>query len=135
MSDRTQRLEIVTPEKKVFSDEITFLIAPGAEGEIGILPWHAALITPLKVGLLKFDHEGNRIEMTVSGGFMEVRDNKITILATAVERKEEIDVERAEAARQRAEQRLAAKTPELDVLRAEVALKRAINRLKASGRI
>lgn len=133
MSDSTQRLEIVTPEKKVFSDEITFLIAPGAEGEIGILPRHAALITPLKVGLLKFDHEGNRIVMTVSGGFMEVRDNKITILATAVERLEEIDVERAEAARQRAEQRLATKTPELDVLRAEVALKRAINRLKATG--
>lgn len=131
MSDKTQRLEIVTPEKKVFSDNISFLIAPGAEGELGILPEHAALITPLKIGLLKFDHEGNRIIMTVSGGFMEVRDSKITILATAVERLDEIDVERAEAAKMRAEQRLAEKAPDLDVLRAEMALKRAINRLKA----
>lgn len=131
MSDLTQRLEIVTPEKKVFSDEVSFVIAPGAEGELGILPRHAALITPLKIGLIKFDHEGNRIIMTVSGGFMEVRDSKITILATAVERLEEIDIERAEAAKLRAEQRLAAKTPDIDVIRAEAALKRAINRLNA----
>ena len=134
MSDKTERLEIVTPEKKVFSDDITFIIAPGVEGELGILPWHAALITPLKPGLLKFDHEGNRIVMTVSGGFMEVRDNRITILATAVERLEEIDAERAEQSKMRAEQRLANKAPEIDVMRAEAALLRANNRLKALGR-
>ncbi|MDD3653233.1 MAG: F0F1 ATP synthase subunit epsilon [Desulfotomaculaceae bacterium] len=131
MSDKTQRLEIVTPEKKVFSDNIRYLIAPGAEGELGILPEHAALITPLKIGLLKFDHDENRIIMTVSGGFMEVRDSKITILATAVERLDEIDVARAEAAKMRAEQRLAEKAPDLDVLRAELALRRALNRLNA----
>ena len=134
MSDKTERLDIVTPEKKVFSDDISFLIAPGAEGELGILPMHAALITPLKAGLLKFDHEENRIIMTVSGGFMEVRDNRITILATAVERLEDINPERAEQAKARAEQRLANKTPELDVMRAEAALMRANNRLKALGR-
>ena len=134
MSDKTERLDIVTPEKKVFSDDISFLIAPGAEGELGILPMHAALITPLKPGLLRFDHEENRIVMTVSGGFMEVRDNRITVLATAVERLEEINAERAEQAKMRAEQRLANKTPELDVVRAEAALLRANNRLKALGR-
>ncbi|MCL2766297.1 MAG: F0F1 ATP synthase subunit epsilon [Peptococcaceae bacterium] len=134
MSDKTERLDIVTPEKKIFSDEVSFLIAPGAEGELGVLPMHAALITPLKVGLLRFDHEETRVVMTVSGGFMEVRDNRITILATAVERLDEIDADRAEQARARAEQRLANKTPELDVIRAEAALMRAINRLKAVGR-
>jgi F-type H+-transporting ATPase subunit epsilon len=134
MSDKTQTLDIVTPERKVFSDEVTYLIAPGAEGELGILPMHTALITPLKVGLIKFDHEENRIIMTVSGGFMEVRDNRITILATAVELLSEIDADRAEAAKLRAEQRLANKTPELDVIRAELALLRAVNRLKAIGR-
>ena len=134
MSDSTQKLDIVTPERKVFSDDITFLIAPGVEGEIGILPRHAALITPLKPGLLRFDHEGNRVIMAVSGGFMEVRDSRITILATAVERLEEIDGDRAEAAKLRAEQRLANKTPDVDVVRAELALKRAVNRLKAIGR-
>ena len=134
MSDKTERLEIVTPEKKVFSDDIRFIIAPGAEGELGILPMHAALITPLKTGLLKFDHEDNRIIMTVSGGFMEVRDNRITILATAVERLDDIDADRAEQSKTRAEQRLANKAPELDVMRAEAALRRANNRLKAIGR-
>jgi len=134
MSDKTEKLDIVTPEKKVFSDDISFLIAPGAEGELGILPMHAALITPLKPGLLRFDHEENRIIMTVSGGFMEVRDNRITILATAVERLEDINAERAEQAKLRAEQRLANKTPDLDVMRAEAALMRANNRLKALGR-
>ena len=134
MSDSTQKLDIVTPERKVFSDDITFLIAPGVEGEIGILPRHAALITPLKPGLLRFDHEGNRVIMTVSGGFMEVRDSRITVLATAVERLDEIDGDRAEAAKLRAEQRLANKTPDIDVVRAELALKRAVNRLKAIGR-
>ncbi|MDD4169259.1 MAG: F0F1 ATP synthase subunit epsilon [Desulfotomaculaceae bacterium] len=135
MADVTQRLEIVTPEKKAFSDEISILIAPGVEGELGILPRHAALITPLKIGLLKFDHNGERIIMTISGGFMEVRDSRITILATAVERLEEIDVARAEAAKQRAEERLTAKTPDIDVIRAELALKRAINRLKSKQQI
>jgi F-type H+-transporting ATPase subunit epsilon len=134
MAGKPERLDIVTPEQKVFSDDVTFLIAPGAEGELGILANHAALITPLKVGLLKFDHEENRIIMTVSGGFMEVRDNKITILATAAERLDEIDAERAEQAKARAEQRLSNRTPELDVVRAEAALMRANNRLKAIGR-
>ena len=134
MSDATQILDIVTPERKVFSDDVSFVIAPGLEGEVGILPRHAALLTPLRPGLIKYDHEENRVVMTVSGGFIEVRDSRVTILATAVERVEDIDIERAEAAKQRAEQRLATKTPDLDVARAELALKRAINRLKAVGR-
>lgn len=135
MSDKTQRLEIVTPEKKAYSEDIRFIIVPAKEGEIAFLPEHAAYISPLRIGQIRFDDlEGKRIIMTVSGGFVEVRNSRVTILATAVERVEDIDPERAEAAKQRAEQRLSAKTPELDVLRAEMALKRAINRLSAVGR-
>ena len=82
---------------------------------------------------MRIEQEGKKFNIAVSGGFLEVRNSRATILATAAERAEDIDVERAEAARQRAEQRLAAKAPDLDVLRAELALKRALNRLKAAG--
>ncbi|OPX91279.1 F0F1 ATP synthase subunit epsilon [Pelotomaculum sp. PtaB.Bin117] len=134
MSEKTQRLDIVTPVKKIFSEDIRFFVAPGSEGELGILPDHAALITALKIGVLRIEQEGKKFNIAVSGGFLEVRNSKATILATAAERAEDIDVDRAEAAKQRAEQRLAAKMPDLDVLRAELALKRAVNRLKAAGR-
>jgi len=134
MSEKTQRLDIVTPVRKVFSEDVRFFVAPGSEGELGVLPEHAALITALKIGLLRIEQEGKKFNIAISGGFLEVRDSKATVLATAAERAEEIDVERAEAAKQRAEQRLAARAPDLDVLRAELALKRALNRLKAAGR-
>lgn len=133
MSEKTQRLDVVTPEKKVFSEDIRFFVAPGSEGELGVLPEHAALITALKIGLLRIEQEGKKFNIAISGGFLEVRDSRATVLATAAERAEDINVERAEAAKQRAEQRLAAKTPDIDVLRAELALKRALNRLKAAG--
>lgn len=131
MSENTQRLEIVTPQKKVFSEDVKFLVAPGTDGELGILPEHTPLITSLNIGVLRIQQEGKNIKVVVSGGFMEVRNSKVTVLATSAERAEEIDVARAEAAKQRAEQRLAAKASDLDVLRAELALKRAIIRLKA----
>lgn len=131
MSEKTQRLEIVTPQKKVFSEEVKFLVAPGTDGELGILPEHAPLITSLNIGVLRIQQEGKNIKVVVTGGFMEVRNSKVTVLANSAERSEDIDVARAEAAKQRAEQRLAAKSPEIDVLRAELALKRALTRLKA----
>lgn len=131
MSEKTQRLEIVTPQKKVFSEDVKFLVAPGTDGELGILPEHAPLITSLNIGIMRIQQEGKNIKVVVTGGFMEVRNNKVTVLANAAERAEDIDVARAEAAKQRAEARLAAKTPDIDVLRAELALKRALTRLKA----
>lgn len=131
MSEKTQRLEIVTPQKKVFSEDVKFLVAPGTDGELGILPEHAPLITSLNIGIMRIQQEGKNIKVVVTGGFMEVRNNKVTVLANAAERAEDIDVARAEAAKQRAEARLAAKSPEIDVLRAELALKRALTRLKA----
>ncbi|BAF60992.1 F0F1-type ATP synthase, epsilon subunit [Pelotomaculum thermopropionicum SI] len=133
MSDKTQRLEIVTPQRKVFSEDVSFLVAPGTEGELGVLPNHAPLITSLNIGIMRIQQEGKTFKVVVTGGFMEVRDNKVTVLANAAERAEEIDVARAEAARRRAEERLAKKTPDIDVLRAELALKRALTRLKAAG--
>ena len=131
MSEKTQRLEIVTPQKKVLSEDVKFLVAPGTDGELGILPEHAPLITSLNIGIMRIQQEGKNIKIVVTGGFMEVRNSKVTVLANAAERADEIDVARAEAAKQRAEARLAAKSPDVDVLRAELALKRALMRLKA----
>lgn len=131
MSEKTQRLEIVAPEKKVFSENVDFLVAPGSEGELGILPEHAPLITALNIGIMRVEQEGKKFKVVVSGGFMEVRNNKVTVLANAAERAESIDAARAEEAKRRAEERLASKSPDVDVLRAELALKRALMRLKA----
>jgi len=130
MAEKTQRLEIVTPEKKVFSEDVRFVVVPGAEGELGILPEHAALMSALKIGVLKIQQEGKNFKMAVSGGFVEVRNSRVTVLADAAESADQIDRDRAEAAKARAEQRLAAKTSDIDVLRAELALQRAINRLR-----
>lgn len=131
MSEKTQRLEIVTPEKKVFSENVDFLVAPGSDGELGILPEHAPLITSLNIGIMRVEQEGKKFKVVVTGGFMEVRDSKVTVLANSAERAESIDAARAEEAKRRAEERLAAKTPDIDIMRAELALKRALMRLKA----
>jgi len=133
MSENSQRLEIVTPQKKVFSENVDFLVAPGSEGELGILPKHAPLITSLNIGIMRVEQDKKYTRIVVTGGFMEVRDNRVTVLANAAERADEIDVQRAEAARQRAEERLASKSEDIDLLRAELALKRALMRLKAAA--
>lgn len=133
MSEKSQRLEIVTPQRKVFSEDVKFLVAPGTDGELGILPEHAPLITSLNIGVLRIQQDRDFIKVVVSGGFMEVRNSKVTVLATSAERADEIDVARAESAKKRAEDRLAAKAADLDVLRAELALKRAIIRLQAAN--
>ena len=131
MSEKSQRLEIVTPQKKVFSEDVKFLVAPGTDGELGILPEHAPLITSLNIGILRIQQDREFIKVVVSGGFMEVRNSKVTVLATSAERADTIDAARAERARKRAEDRLAAKAADLDVFRAETALKRALIRLRA----
>jgi F-type H+-transporting ATPase subunit epsilon len=133
MSENSQRLEIVTPQKKVFSENVDFLVAPGSEGELGILPKHTPLITSLDIGIMRVEQDKKYTKVVVTGGFMEVRDNRVIVLANAAERVEEIDVQRAEAAKQRAEERLASKSEDIDLLRAELALKRAIMRLKAAA--
>ena len=131
--EKLQRLEVVTPQAKVYSQDIRFVVLPGTEGELGILPEHAPLVSALKIGLVRVHHEGNILKIAVSNGFAEVRNSKVTILANSAEREDQIDVERATAAKERAEKRLADKDPDIDLVRAEAALKRSLNRLHAKG--
>ena len=130
----TTRLEIVTAERQIYSDEVNVLVADGVEGQLGILPHHAPLITMLKPGELLIRKDNEETYMAVSGGFLEVRPEKIIILADACERSEEIDIERAEAAKRRAEERLKTRPPEIDMFRAEAALRRSLVRLKVAER-
>ena len=133
MADKTIKLEIVTPEKKVFSEEVELVTAPGVEGVLGILPEHAPLITSLATGVLKIKQDGKEILIASSSGFMEVKNNKITILVDTAEKPEDIDVVRAKAAKERAEQRLSTKSEDLDLARAEAALKRAVARIQVAN--
>lgn len=126
------RLEIVTPEKKVFSENVDFVVVPGELGELGILPNHVPLMSSLKIGEIRVHVDNNVTKFAVSGGFVEVTKKKVTVLADTAERADEIDVERAERAKERAEKRLCESDPELDVERARTALKKAVNRLKVA---
>ena len=131
MAGKTQRLEIVTPERKVYSEDVEFVVVPGSEGELGFLPGHSPLASSLKIGVLRVTKDaGKPLRIAITGGFVEVMDSRVTVLTSAAEREDEVDKKRAEAAKQRAEQRLAAKAADLDVVRAELALKRALNRLR-----
>ncbi|RDV84510.1 F0F1 ATP synthase subunit epsilon [Ammonifex thiophilus] len=131
MAEKLQKLVVVTPARVVFTDEVRMVVARGVEGELGILPDHAPLITRLKTDVVRIQKDGQWRVMAVSNGFLEVKNNQVTILADAAELAEEIDVERARRAKERAEERLRARTPDIDVARAEAALMRALARLKA----
>lgn len=124
-------LEVVTPEKSLIKEEIKSLVVPALNGYLGVLPNHAPLITGLRAGILRYRADGEKKYLAVSGGFMEVFQNKITVLADTAEKPEEIDKARAEAARERALTRLKEKPSGLDVTRAESALQRALSRLRA----
>ncbi|WP_300667556.1 F0F1 ATP synthase subunit epsilon [Desulfoluna sp.] len=128
----TIRLEIVTPEKRVVSENAQIVMAPGSEGEFGVLDGHTPFLTSLKVGMVRFkDDNGNECGVFVSGGFAEALGDKVTILAESAERRRDIDADRAKAAMERAEKRLAGNRLEIDEARAKVALVRAIHRLQA----
>ncbi|REJ20528.1 MAG: F0F1 ATP synthase subunit epsilon [Paenibacillaceae bacterium] len=130
----TMLLEIVTPERIVYSEQVDMVVVRGVEGELGILPNHIPLVTPLKIAPAKIK-QGNREQLVaVNGGFVEVRKDKVVILAESAELPEDIDVERALAAKARAEQRLqAARQEEIDFRRAQLALMRAMNRLEVKN--
>lgn len=128
------RLDIVTAEKVVYSDEVDLLVVPGIEGELGILPHHAPLMTTLKVGELKIKKGEEEFYLAVSGGFLEVRPDRVIILADAAERVEEIDISRAEAARRRAEEQLKRQLSQADTASTEAALRRSLARLKVVER-
>jgi F-type H+-transporting ATPase subunit epsilon len=123
------QLEIVTAEGSVFSGEVDSVTAPGADGQLTILPSHASLITSLADGELKYIDSGSDHFVALLGGFMEVNRNRVTVLANAAEDEGEIDEQRAEEAMNRARERLAAHTEEVDIELALAALRRARARL------
>jgi len=126
----TLRLEIVTAERTVFSDDVTAVVAWGVEGQLGILPHHAPLMTMLQPGDLMIRKGSEEQYLVITGGFLEVRPDKVIILADACERAEEIDIERAEEAKRRAEEILKTRPPQVDTAAAEAALRRSLTRLK-----
>ncbi|MCB0154030.1 MAG: F0F1 ATP synthase subunit epsilon [Anaerolineae bacterium] len=133
----TLHLEIVTIERKIFDDQVAMVIAPGSEGVLGILPRHTPLLTALTFGELQIKRDGQEDQyLAIGGGFMEVQPNHVVVLADSAESVEQIDIERAEAARRRAQELLeqAAKNEEVDFARAEAALRRSITRIKVAQR-
>jgi F-type H+-transporting ATPase subunit epsilon len=123
------KLEIVTAESLVYSEDVDILVAPGIAGELGILPRHAPLLTVLQPGEIRVTKEGNESFIAVSGGFLEVMSNTVTILANTAEHVEEIDEERAEAALKRAEERIASSQSDMDLQRAMDSLRRSQARI------
>jgi F-type H+-transporting ATPase subunit epsilon len=130
----TFRLEIVTAERMVFSDDVSAVIAWGVEGQLGILPHHAPLMTMLQPGDLLIRKDKEEEYLAISGGFLEVRPDKVIILADACERVEEIDIARAEEAKRRAQETLKAAPLTVDSAAAEAALRRSLARLKVAER-
>jgi F-type H+-transporting ATPase subunit epsilon len=128
-------LDIVTAERVVYSEsEVDEIVAPGTEGEFAVLPRHAAFMTMLVPGVLLIKKGDEEVEMAITGGFVEVRDNRVVVLADAAERAEEIDEARATEARRRAEERLASREEAVDEARDRVALLRSLARLKVTER-
>jgi F-type H+-transporting ATPase subunit epsilon len=130
----TIQLEIVTPERLVVRDAVAEVQIPGKDGYLGILPGHAPLITELSVGEISYRVDGFTHYLAVAWGFAEVLPTKVTILAETAERSEVIDVERAQRARERAEQALHSTDPNTDFVRALQALKRAEARLEVAAK-
>lgn len=128
----TFQLEIVTPSRLLVKDSAEEAQIPGLSGYLGILPGHAPLITELAVGVITYKASGATHTLSVAWGFMEVLPEKVTILAEAAERPQEIDVERAQKAKDRAEQRLKSSDLQVDYPRAEDALQRAETRLNVA---
>jgi F-type H+-transporting ATPase subunit epsilon len=125
-------LNIVTAEREVLSEEVDQINAPTKDGRIGVLPRHTTLLTVLDVGVLDIIKGSQRTEYALSGGFMEVLPDRVTILADTVERADEIDETRAERARQRAEELLQEHRSEQDMALAESQLRRAMIRLRVA---
>ena len=134
MADRLT-LEIATPTRLVVTESVDEIIMPGSQGYFGVLPGHAPFLTTLGIGELTYRVGRDERYLAVSGGFAEVRNDKVIVLADTAERPEEIDRARAERARERAERRLAGRTDEeVDYVRALAALARALTRILTAGR-
>ena len=130
----TMRLEIVTAERLVSSEEIEVIVAPGMAGELAVLPRHAPLLTVLRPGEIRVVKGGEESYIAVSGGFMEVMANRVTILADTAERAEEIDLQRTEEALKRAQEGVASAGSDADLARALAAMRRSQARMKVARR-
>jgi F-type H+-transporting ATPase subunit epsilon len=130
-------LEIVTPDRALLREEVDEVVVPGSEGELGVLPGHTPLLSSLKIGELWYRQGSEKHYLAIAFGFVEVMPNRVTVLADIGERAQEIDVQRAERAKQHAEQQLA-QTPmtpnEVDFETANVALVKAMNRLQVAAK-
>ena len=131
----TMQLDIITAERVVYSDQVSILVAPGIEGELGILPHHAPLLTTLQPGEIRVVKEGEEDTfIAVSSGFLEVMANKVVILTDTAERADEIDEARAQEAVQRAQESLEHRTTDMDLERAMASLRKSQSRLKVVRR-
>jgi len=128
----TFKLEIVTPDRMLVNEQAEGMQLPGKNGYLGILPGHAPLITELAVGEISYGKAGRSQHLAVAWGFAEVLPDKVTVLAEIAERAEEIDVNRAREAKDRAQARLQKMDTETDYQRAELALEKAITRLEVA---
>ncbi len=126
-------LDIVTPDRPFFSGDVEMVIIRGIEGDLAILSGRAPITTPLKIGKVRIFQNGEERVAAVVDGYISVVDNKTTIVTEAAEWPEEIDIERAKAAKERAEELLKNRRDNIDVHRAELALQRALNRLDVSN--
>lgn len=130
------RCEIVMQERRIYSaDDVQMVLAPGVWGQLGILPHHAPLLTALDEGMMHVRHADGREEIfAIHGGFMEVLPDRVTVLADVAERADEIDLERAEQARKRAEELMKQPLEKADYEKAEAAMRRSLTRLKVARR-
>ena len=128
------RLDVITAEREVLSDEVDLVVAPGSQGELGILPSHSPLMTTLKEGELTIRKGGEDTYLAVTGGFLEVMDNVVTVLADACERSEEINEERAQEAVRLAQEQIDARPSDMDLERAMASMRRAQLRVRVARR-
>lgn len=130
----TIKLEVVSPDKMVYSEDISMLIVRSTAGDLGIMPKHAPLVAGLVPQAMRIKKEGIEELIAVAGGFVEVQPEKITVLASAAETKADIDAARAQKSYERAQKRISSKAADVDMARAEASLKRAMARLQVSGK-
>lgn len=126
---KTVNVNIVTPDGPVYESAVEMVSTKAQSGELGILPGHIPMVAPLEIGAVRLKKEGRTEFVAVTGGFLEVRPEQVTILAQAAEPAPNIDIDRAKEAKQRAESLLQAKQDNVDFKRAELALRRAMNRI------
>ena len=128
------QFEILTAERRVYSDEVDMVVAPGQLGELGILPSHAPLLTPLQPGELRIKKGDEEVAIAVSGGFLEMFQDRLTVLADAAERADEIDVERAQRAMDQAQEQIKTGATDADLAVALAAIRRSQLRMKVAER-